>query len=400
MARRYGWLSGAVLLAALGCAGDSVTAPGECPSFCTNAGLGARDTVLTGIIRGDSTFRGYFSAQGGTEVQVAGPAGAAQTRGLLRFYAFPGRYQIFAGDTTTTDIVQVDSLRLNLAVRGRAGGDITLAVYRLPRTIDTLATYASVGPYFDDSLKIAELTVSVDTGSTSVAIPASLFPTLAADSFEVALGLAVQAPADGRVRVGAAEAGYGAYLERFIQVDSATVRIQRTDTRLTMLDTYVFPALPPVPAGALVVGGSPSARTFMRVTLPGFLLDSGTVVRATLELVPAGPAVSAASDTLRVISHSLAADVGPKSPVNVRSSDTERRAGAYVPPGSADTIRVDVTGQIRLWQADTAAPRTLVLRAVPEGSSLSEIRFWSSRDATRKPRIRVTYVPPLEFGVR
>src|SRR5689334_13081862 len=103
MARRFGWLSGFLFLV-LGCVGDSTTAPGSCPVYCTTAGSDTRDTLFTAAVRGDSSYRGYFYANSANEIQVAGPGGASEARGILHFARFPMRYQVLAGDTTTSVI--------------------------------------------------------------------------------------------------------------------------------------------------------------------------------------------------------------------------------------------------------------------------------------------------------
>ncbi|MSR07565.1 MAG: hypothetical protein EXR93_10950 [Gemmatimonadetes bacterium] len=388
-----------MFLLALGCVGDTVTAPSVCPAYCANNGLQPRDTVLQGVVHGDSSYRGYQVASTAGEMQVAGPGGVTQSRAFLRFYPFRTRYTIFAGDTTTVPVAVIDSLRFSFNLRKRTAGTVKLAVYRLPRTTDTVATYDSLTPYFQDSLQVIELTVAPDTGLLQFSVPAASLPTLVSDSFQIAIGLAITTPG-ASVNIGTNEVGLGGFVERFIRVDSAGVRIARnTENRLAEIDTYVFQALAAPPAGVLTIGGAPSARALMRLDLPLSIFNSTTVVRATLLLIPAGPALSAAGDTTRVVAHALATDIGAKSPVSQAAQDGDIRSGAFVPPGSTDTIRVDITALVRAWRADATRPHTMVLRTTPEGGTLSEVRFWSSADPTRKPRIHVTYVRPFLYGV-
>lgn len=261
MERRFGWprsgwwavTAGGALLLALACAGDSVTAPDACPAYCATAGFEARDTVLSGAIRGDSSYRGYQFALSAGELQVAGTGGAREARGVVRFVRFPMRIALNPADTTTTAIQAIDSLRIGVSLRRRTAGTVQLAVYRLPRDTDTLITYDAATPFFQDSTKVHEFTVTPDTGLVQAAIPASAFPTLEADSFDVALGLAIASPATAGVQLGTTEAGFGAFLERFIQVDSGTTRIKRTDTRLAQFDTFLFQEHAAPAAGALAV---------------------------------------------------------------------------------------------------------------------------------------------------
>lgn len=400
MGKRFGWLraGGALLVAALGCVGEVVTAPDACPAYCASTGITPRDTVFLAAISRDSSHRGYQTANSAQQILVAGTAGAREARAIVKFFSFPLRYQILPTDTTTSVIQSVDSLRINVSLRKRTTGTVELAVYRLPRATDTLVTYDAATPFFQDSTKVAQITVSPDTGLVQIAIPASALPTLEADSFEVALGVAVVTPT-ANLRLGSNEAGFGMFVERFIQVDSATIRVTKSDRRLAQFDTFIFQDLPAPATGAMFVGGAPAARALMKLTLPSRIVDSTNVVRATLLLIPSGPVLAAADDTLRLLVHALAADIGPKSPVAIATGDDEPRAGAFVAPNTADTIRIDITNLIRLWKSNTELPRTFVIRAVPDAGTLSEIRFWSSQDAMRHPLVQVTYVPPFGFGV-
>jgi hypothetical protein len=73
-------------------------------------------------------------------------------------------------------------------------------------------------------------------------------------------------------------------------------------------------------------------------------------------------------------------------------------AGAFLQAGSSDTVRVDVTEVLRAWRGDSTLPRVLVLRAIPEGGAIGELRFWSTADASRRPLLDITYVPPISYG--
>lgn len=403
MGKRFGWLraEGALLVAALGCVGDVVTAPDACPAYCASTGITPRDTVFLAAISRDSSHRGYQTANGAQQILVAGTAGAREARAIVKFFALPVRFQVLPTDTTTSVIQSVDSLRINLSLRKRTTGTVELAVYRLPRATDTLLTYDAATPFFQDSTKVAQITVSPDTGRVQIVISPNDLPTLVADSFEVALGLAVTTPT-ANLQLGSIEAGFGMFVERFLQVDSATppIRVKKTDSRLAQFDTFIFQDLPAPATGELFVGGAPAARALMKLTLPSRIVDSTNVVRATLLLIPSGPVLAAADDTVRLLVHALAADIGPKSPVAIAAGDDEARAGGYVAPNTADTIRIDITNLIRLWKSNTELPRTFVIRGVPDAGTLSEIRFWSSQDATRHPLVQVTYVPPFGFGVQ
>jgi len=177
-------------------------------------------------------------------------------------------------------------------------------------------------------------------------------------------------------------------------------RVTRVSIRTTRLDTYVFTPPPPPPANALSVGGAPSSRSFIRLDLPKQVVDSSQVVRATLFLVPASPVLGPPGDTLRIVAHALATDIGPKSPIRPAISDSAGRVGARVIAGSTDTIKVDITDVIRSWKGDSLSPRAVALTVEREGGSWAEARFWSSANLTLRPMLDITFVPPVKYEGR
>src|SRR2546421_307992 len=126
-------------------------------------------------------------------------------------------------------------------------------------------------------------------------------------------------------------------------------------TSLTRPSSLMSRCRPPIPAirCASRSPGAPSSRTFVHLDLPRRIVDSSDVVRATLLLIPASPILTAPGDTLRVVAHPLAADLGAKSPVLSATVDTAAGSGGRVPPGVSDTIKVDITRVVQGWRTDT-----------------------------------------------
>jgi hypothetical protein len=251
------------------------------------------------------------------------------------------------GDTIRRAVLQTDSfqVQLTLARWTRGINDMRVALYRLPINIDTSSTFDSLNRYFSDSTHLADAPLPTDSGNDTVKVtfPSGLVTTFAADSSALAVGIAVRSASPSFVSVKTVVGGRGAQLTRFIQVDSVPgVRVKRIMVSPTFLDTYVFLQPPPPPAGVLAVGGAPSRRTFMRLSVPSRIVDSSTIVRATLLLFPAVPVNAAPGDTLRVLARPVTADIGPKSPVLLATADTARGGQGRAPPGSHDTVKVDL----------------------------------------------------------
>jgi hypothetical protein len=217
----------------------------------------------------------------------------------------------------------------------------------------------------------------------------------------LAFGVRVQADTATSAVFGSNESAEAALMLWHFRVDSAGTPVTAVRTLAPQFDSYVFtPTAAPIDS-SLVVGGMPSARSLVRINLPAHIKDSTQIVRATLILVPTGPAVGAAVDSFTLIAHGVLADLGAKSPLLTPSTATDSTYFGAVPflPGSTDTVFLEVTRLLRRWSADTGSVSTLVLRSGSEGLVLTEARFYSSRTAAFKPSLRVTYVPSFPFGV-
>jgi hypothetical protein len=80
------------------------------------------------------------------------------------------------------------------------------------------------------------------------------------------------------------------------------------------------------------------------------------------------------------------------------TSDTRFISSDTLAVGSADTVRLDVTAIIRLWQSASQRPEAVFLSLLPEGASFTRPVFGSTRSGTvGAPRLRITYQKPFPF---
>jgi len=406
--RTYGLALAAVIATglALGC-GEDLLAPatGTCPGFCPPEQLEVVDSVLIDVITSDSTFTGYVLPREASTLQTyrdSSDAGDAGSRALMRFPAFSDSLRIGASDTTRGPVVGTDSIAVRLQIRGRSA-DVTgleLLLYRVGPDVDTSATYGDLDGLFADSALLATVPIadSVTSDSLHVTLDGSAFPGLEQDGNRVAVGVALRNPT-GYVQLGSVEGGAAAIVTRYVQVDSAGTPVPRVEGRTPDFDTFVGTVVPPAPATTRVVGGVPAARTLLRFALPERIGDSSEVLRATLLLVPSEPVLGAPNDSLAVMAQGLATDVGAKSPLAGVPTDSVALRVAFVGVGSTDTVRLDVTDLVIRWTNDSTAPRALALRAIPEGAAFAELRIGAA-DGPLRPRLQVTFVPPLRLGER
>lgn len=389
-------LRSAIAIAALltGACGESVMAPGACPEYCPSTELVVHDTVMRQVIVRDSSYRGYVTADQAAAMQLVWSGTTASSRGLVRFFGFTNDVAEATGGLLS--VVSTDSLELQFTIRKRTDlSGMTLVVHRVSVALDTSATAADLAPWFDDSTVIATIEVpdSVLTGTVSAVVDTTAFPNFTTDSLRAAVGVEVRAPQPAYMDLGTIEGSASATLVRFVEVDSSSTLVPRSDSRDAELDTYFPPSLTAPPPNVLAIGGIPAARAVVRYSLPADFVSSADVIRATLLLVPAEPVIGAPGDTLLVRAEKVDADIGPKSPYVPPSTDTATVGAAFVPVGSSDTIRIDVTHIVRLWRTDSTAPRTMLLRLPPEAATIGELRVQSSRVPAAAPALQLTYQP-------
>jgi hypothetical protein len=379
---------------------------GACPDYCPPEHVAVVDSVLFDNIVSDSLYQGYVRSWEAGSVEAYRDSSAAGDFGSRVFYRFPAfsdSLLLATGDTLEGAVIGTDSFVVDLPIVGRntTQTGLALVLYRLPATIDSTASFADLDPYFADSTIVAVLPVadSVTATSVSVRLDSAAFPTLSADSNRAALGVTLRT-VRGYMHLGAVRGGSAPTLTRYLRLDSAGTAVTRVEGKNAVTSAAAVTPAPAIGADERAAGGLPSVRTLLRFDMPARIVDSSTVLRATLVLVPTGKVLGAPGDTLALLAQGLAADFGPKSPLEYLVTDSIVARLGFFPVGSSDTIRLDVTTLVRAWVADSTKPRALMVRAIPEGGSVAEVRFGGVSSGPERPRLRVTFAPPVTLGGR
>ncbi len=429
---RAGILVAIGALAALACVQD-ITSPPVCPDYCPGGKLVTIESVFTAAVARDSSFTGYRRAHEAL-VMLAANEASRDSRPIFQTLPIPIRVRIDSGSDTTTGAIVVDSARLTLTWlrRDATARNVRLELYRLPIGLDSTSTFASLAPSFGTPLRVVNLDSLLDlptfrdsvTGDSivsrdslrrvivvSIMLDSAQAPYSEADSGKAAFGVRVTADSHPALVLGAAENGEGPVLQWYRRVDSAGTLVNKAPQPPVGLsfDGFVSSLTPPPLDSNLAVGGVPATRSLLRFTIPRAIRDSSQIIRATLFLVPTGPPLVATSDTVFLKLARVAADVGAKSPL---PADTigEARSALFVPVGG-DTVRLEVTSLMRLWQADTIAVNSAFISLVAlerrdstriteagEAGTFTSLQFFSSRTPAYRPGLRLTYVPRVKFG--
>lgn len=391
----------AVLVAAGAGCQERLTAPAECPELCPGGESRVFDLVLNPLPNSDSSFTGYVAPNLAAALLVSNGLPVSEDRAVYRFNARPDSIEL--RDTLRGYTVDSVRLALNLLARDTLVDGLKLYLYRIdPATVNDQATFASITPLMAptaiiDSIPVAD---SLNAGSVETVLQGPELeklglPSGAGGVLAMAVGVAAAQPTG--VRLGATASGTGATFTSYVTLDVPDTGSTRRQalSRAPAFNTYVTQTpLTPDP-DFLTVGGAPSSRAILRFDLPDPIEDSATIVRATLELLPREPMIGLPTDPPVLDAKAILADLGAKSPV---TTDQRFIASDTLSVGSADTVRIDVTSIVRLWQSAEERPEALFLTLRPEAGSFTRPVFGSTRSGTTgPPRLRVTYLRPFPF---
>lgn len=399
--------------------GEELDGTAGCPALCPEQNIVARDTLLEAFITVDTTVTGYPAT--GTEafLLVASRGDTLDARAVIRFDTLTQR---FTRGGTDSAIYVVDSSMVTVLLDTsgtKATAPVTVELYDVDTTAADTATAAVLALFRPDRL-IGGKTFAVNELRDTLQIPIAkdrMLAKLVGDApRRLRLGFRVRSDASAQIRIVAREAGVTNQLSYDPSPDTAVKALvnapeSRTPTdnpilRVDLTDYQLVATSPGGSAGSLLaVGGLPAQRAFFRFAIPARLVDSTTVVRATLILTQVPNASVDALDSLTIFPQVVRAAV--------ELADVGRSAGILNPPSfEIDSIRVlpgeggersiEIVSALRDWQAigPNTLQRAIVLRSSAEGASAPEVLFYSSEAAPAlRPRLRITYVNKVEFGI-
>jgi hypothetical protein len=254
-----------------------------------------------------------------------------------------------------------------------------------------------------------------DTLQIPISTDSVLTRVLAGAALRIGLRLVTSQGYDLRIGTGAVSQTVSLRIRA--STDTAATPVSVTPLSRTPLDkpfisgpladyTIVVKGQTSNPPNLLSVGGVPSRRSFFRFDVPSRIVDSTTIVRASLLLTQVPNRRVDSKDTVYVYPSAILA-----SPV---ITDVATALGFLSPPGSfgLDSVAfvpgdsgvksVEIVGLVRTWksQPTTVSPRTLGLLSAVEGQRPAEINFFSTRAPLGvRPRLRITYAPQTNYGL-
>jgi hypothetical protein len=412
------------LVGAIAACDESLESGLACPALCPQQAEPLKDTTLYAV-EFDTSVGGFPATGLEGELLLASEPGKFDSRAVVRFDTLQTvfRHVGIVGDDS--DIVTVDSafIKLRIVRSDTLGPDVTIEVYDLDRdsTGNSAVEDTSVAlllPFFAPGRLLGSRTFAAESLKDSIAIPIDgprLVSKMQPDSIQrLRIGLRAFGSSPVELSVFSANSGFSPLL--FIRPNIADTTVQnilinaRSKTPAEPLisdalaDFQLIALAPPaVSSNILRVGGAPGRRAYMRFDIPSVILDSSAVVRATLEMTQSpNAALPMATDTqsvrpFEVAASSIVTDIQRALVFLSFGLDS-----AVMAPADSGSRTFEMIDALRRWRFTdpVKTPRTIALRAAPEGASGWQVDFFSrTAPLAVRPRLRVTYIPAPKPGV-
>lgn len=378
---------------------EELAAPTDCPEFCPGNSLIIRDTILLANQEQDSSFTGYVGAQEMPALLISDGIDAGEARA---FATFPRRSDsvVVAGATLPVAVDSV-ALTVNLLARDSTLSGLKLFFHRITPDLDTTVTLAEVDAMLTPQTLIDSVLVSdtLKRGTIRLVLPADKLDRLIgaeSDSGRLGIGYRITAAEPTGIRLGSLFSSTGGpVLLAYGRVAVADTALQRQTLAVPAEKANYVIELPALGGNdRLVVGGKLGTRSILRFTLPAFIRDSATIIRATLELTPAVPVLGLRNDPAALQVRGALVDLGAKSPALANFN-----VSAPILANAAEVQSIEVFSIVSAWLGDgNDVPTVFIVGLSPEGGSFGRPEFFSSRSGTGAPRLRITYALPSRPG--
>lgn len=424
MNRRLSLVLAVLLAAGAGACAESLDGGAGCPKLCPSQTLTVLDTVINPVLVFDSTFVGYPEIGAEQEILLATRGDTLEVRGVIRFDTLTT--QIQPSNDTLQSITHADSAFLQVVLdtaRAQIPPHIRFELYDVDDTVETDTLALPVIARFSPSRRIGGITVARAFLPETLAIPIldSAMQALITKRGRVRVGLRVDGDGPAWIRVGSTVGSAGAVLTYRGSPDTTVARIsvsplsnypagtQEEGIRagLTNYSVVAKNAIPQF-TNTINVGGNPGRRAYLRFDLPARIVDSSTIVRATLNLTQRPLPYGSLRDTMTI--HAQVVLAGPQVTDLRRAANIIAAPGLdvndslLVAPSDSGAKTFDIFLVLRAWKSQDALlyppPRALVLRASPENVLPFEASFFGSKaPAALRPSMRISYIPSITYGV-
>lgn len=410
--------AGLVVLTIAACS-ENLEGGKSCPLLCPEQAVTLRDTTVDAVIA-DTTVPGLPPIGSEGYLMLASHGDTLETRAIIRFDTLPQTYNKTSIDST---IVHIDSAILVIPIvkpdsTKRPIAPLTIEVYNVDTTAADTVTSVLASLFRPDRF-LGSKTFAPESLLDTLRLPIStdsvLTRVLAGTHLRV--GFRVRSSQGIDLRIGTTHVGLPVTLNIVASTDTAArpaivSPISNTPTDVPFLSsplsdyTIVLTGGTTTPPTILGVGGVPSRRVFLRFDVPSHIIDSTTIVRASLLLTQVPNRRLSLHDSVYV--YPLAVLAAPVITDVTSLLQFVGQSGQFnldslsLAPGDSGVRSFEIVGLVRTWkgQATTISPRAIALRSGAEGQLPGEIDFFSTKaPLSVRPRLRITYVAKTSSGL-
>ena len=408
-------LATALLFISFASCSENLDSSGVCSVLCPPVGGNVQNLTLDAVVI-DTTVQSLSGL--GTEpgLLLASRGDTLDTRVIMRFDSLPAAFSP-KGDTARP-ITSVDSAHLllhidTLSIKGP--GPVTIEAYDVDTTASDTSSAVVLALFRPDRFISSQVFNRADLKDT-VRYYISNTAVLAKiqSKAQLRIGLRATGSSSSQMRIISNEGGLPPSLAFRATPDTATAPVtvallSRTPVGESIiafhLSDYTVIAKGPLPGSPsnLDVGGLPPRRVYVQFNIPLSIIDSATVVRATLLLNQISNPSLDPTDTVLILPSLVLAGKAVTDPTKAAeivadiALDTLR-----VMPGSSGLKEIELARAFPIWrtQSPDTIPRAIVLKTLNEGNSPIEIRFSSSEDLLAlRPRLRISYTSRVPLGI-
>ena len=406
----------AALFTVVSSCSENLDSSGVCSVLCPAIGGDVQNITLDAVVF-DTTVNSLSGLGGEPSLLLAARGDTLDTRVIIRFDSLPATFT--PASDTARKIATVDSAYIQLKVDTLAikgAGPFDIDAYDVDTTANDTSSAAILALFRPDRLISTQRLLRTDLKDATryYLSNAAVLAKIQAGA-RLRVGLQVRSATSSQIRIASAEGGIAPLLSFRATPDTTTHPIivnplsttpstDKIAARHLADYTVVAKGPPPPPPGALAVGGWPPRRVYIRFDIPANIVDSTTIVRATLLLNQIPNPLLDPTDTVFILPQLVLAGPAVTDPTKASqaladiSSDT-----AKVRPGDAGLTSIEMARAFGIWRtrkADTL-PRAIVLKSLNEGNTPLEVRFSSVKDvsAILRPRLRISYTSRVPLRI-
>lgn len=420
-------IAAAGVVAVHGCS-ERLEGGAGCPILCPGQNVELRDTLIAAVVL-DTVLSSYPAIGREPTLLLTARGDTFETRVIVRFDTIPSTYTAAGSPSTPIELVRDAKLKIRLQYSAdNANQSFTVDAYDVDTAVadgaDTLA--ATMLPLFRPDRFLGSLTFTPQeiaqqaTNDTSLRVPINDAHVLAKIQARARLrvGLLVRSAESAELRFLGLEQGRPDSLIFGVTPEATGPTRGTGPYSATPSDRFIADDLgdfvivarrrpPDAPPEVLTIGGVPGRRTYLRFDLPSGIIDSTSVVRATLELTqhPNRLAFNA-DDTISLYPQAVTASplvTDLQRAANLLAAPTLFRVDSLrTAPDDSGKVEIEVVGLVQVWRSTDpeATSRAMVLRLPTEGSGQNELYFYSTEAVeSLRPRLRIVYVPRVGFGL-